>query len=138
MKYLIEFTNHQASILIELNDEGLAKEVSINHGTMPKNVILYLWERFPLSIKRIEWYKTVENVKVSEVLPDLSFDFFWKTYNYKVGKKMRAERLWNALDELNKASALKHIYKYEKWLLDHPKIDKQYPETFLYNQPWNY
>lgn len=138
MKYLIEFTNHKASLLIELNDEGLAKSMLIDNGTMPQDVRMILWKNFPLSLKRIEQYKTLANVKVTEVLPDLSFDSFWKAYNYKVGKKARAERLWNALDELNRAAALKHIFKYDKWLLDHPTIDKQYPETFLSNQPWNY
>jgi hypothetical protein len=138
MKYLIEFTNHKASILIELNEDGLAKSLVLDHGTMPFEARKFLWEKFPYNLKRLEQYKILANVKVTEVLPDLSFDSFWKTYNYKVGKKMRAEKLWNALDELNRASALKHIYKYEKWLLEHPNTDKQYPETFLYNQPWNY
>ena len=82
-------------------------------------------------------YGEIQNVKVSKVEEDLSFDNFWKVYNYKVGNKKRAERLWQRLTDDQKAKAITHLKSYESFLIMNPGLAKLYPETYLNQERWN-
>lgn len=61
---------------------------------------------------------------------DLSFELFWNTYNYKVGDKGRAEKLWTKLSEAEKVCALKAIPAYNRFL-QLKNVGKAYAETWL-------
>jgi hypothetical protein len=73
---------------------------------------------------------TRSGVIFSTVPADLSFATFWQKYNYKVGDKARAEKLWNKLSESERVTALKSILHYNKFL-QIKKLDKAYAETWL-------
>lgn len=77
------------------------------------------------------------NVQIHLVEHDLSFQKFWDRYDYKVGKKKRAERLWKALSKDNKVKALQHLKKYNYHLAQNPHIQRLYPETYLNQERWN-
>lgn len=78
-------------------------------------------------LQYLQKYFTVE-----QIIGDLSFDAFWDKYNYKVGNKKRAEKLWNALSEADRIQALKVIASYDNWLKRKNYIqEKCYPETYL-------
>lgn len=66
---------------------------------------------------------------------DLSFENFWKTYGYKKGKLVRAQRLWGDLKDAERLEALLYIpiYKHSKAI---DKTAMLYPETYLYNKVW--
>ena len=66
---------------------------------------------------------------------DLSFENFWKTYAYKKGKLVRAQRLWGDLKDSERLEALLYIpiYKLSKAI---DKTAMLYPETYLYNKVW--
>lgn len=124
--------------MFEYNEDGFLINSELNIVNLTTDAIEFLTRNYPIRIRLLLKYKEIKNVVVTEVMPDLSFDAFWNKYNYKIGKKARAEKLWNALDSLNKSAAMRQIAKYESWLIQHPNTDKQYPETFLSNQSWNY
>ena len=135
-KYLIEFTRFDASIIAEYDNQGRLLTAIVKYGSMEQKRVDFLWSTFPVRSSRIEDYKTLPNVKVSEVATDLSFDCFWTTYKNKVGNKKRSERLWSMLSEQDKIKALKHITQYDQHLLQSPGIVKKYPETYLAQTPW--
>ncbi len=137
-KYLVELTRFQASVILTFDDESKRLIVGeIQYGNMTPEVTKFLWNHFPFNVGILEHYRKMKNVKVSEVPEDVSFERFWEVYDYKVGKKTRAERLWKALTDTERIKALKHIRIYEQWLAQHPGIEKKYPETFLSQNPWN-
>lgn len=135
-KYLIEFTRFEASIICEFNEKGLLSSLSIDYGNMEQQQIVYLLQNIPVDLPRVTVYSKTKNVKVTDVPADISFNAFWSKYNYKVGKKARAERMWDALTNESKVKALNNITKYTQWLAQHPTIEKQYPTTYLSNEQW--
>jgi hypothetical protein len=135
-KYLIEFTRFEASIICEFNEKGLLSSLSIDYGKMEQQQIVYLLQNIPVDLPRVTVYSKTKNVKVTDVPADISFNAFWSKYNYKVGKKARAETMWNALTNESKVKALNNIAKYTQWLAQHPTIEKQYPTTYLSNEQW--
>lgn len=136
-KYLIEFTRVKASVLVEYNDDGLMLNCIVNYGLLSTQMIAYLLLNFPHTTVILEKYKTMDNVKVSESLIDLSFESFYKLYNNKFGKKSRSEKLWDLLSDEEKIRALKYIQQYEQWLIMNAGIAKKYPETYLSQKIWN-
>lgn len=77
----------------------------------------------------LNWRNKSENMRIEQVPPDLSFDMFWRQYNYKVGKK-EAEKAWKNTSDGNKLIAVSNIAAYDKWC-KHKGIAKVYPATYL-------
>lgn len=70
-----------------------------------------------------------------EIPKDLSFEFFWKTYGYKVGKIPATRKVWQALSDAEKIEALLFIPKLKR----QKAIDKTampYPSTYLNGRYW--
>lgn len=70
-----------------------------------------------------------------EIPKDLSFEYFWKAYSYKVGKIPAARKAWNALSDAEKIEALLYIPK----LRMKKKIDNTpmpYPSSYLNGRYW--
>jgi hypothetical protein len=109
----------------------------LNYGTLPKASIQYLINHFPLSKDLISKYAELENVKVTELEEDLSFDSFWKKYNHKVGNKRRAMKLWDLLSDDQKAAAIAYLRVYDTYLAMNNGMAKLYPETYLNQERWN-
>lgn len=68
-------------------------------------------------------------MRIAEIEPDLSFERFWKEYNYKVGKK-EAESAWKRLTKGDKVKAIQMISKYKKWVAA-KGIEVAYPATYI-------
>jgi hypothetical protein len=62
---------------------------------------------------------------------DLSFDAIWNKYNYKVGNKSRAEKLWNTLNDAERTKVFASLSRYNYYLKQKPQIEKLYLETYL-------
>lgn len=88
----------------------------------------------PIVLK--QFFKNIKGSQVVEKPMDLSFDTFWKTYNYKEGNKQRAIKLWNALSETQRARAIAGIKKYNDRLSQRANQERAYPETWLYQRRW--
>jgi hypothetical protein len=83
-----------------------------------------------------EWEKIIKNCHIEAIQDDTTFPGFWNAYNYKVGNKKRAEKLWTLLNEQEKLLALSSIRKYDRYLAQRPKMEKAYPETWLAQRRW--
>lgn len=126
-RYRVEFRTKQGSALLTYRS-GLLVAASIDGEFTPQQ-LTWLWGWFPLEEEAASGYKN-DAVRISLVPPDLSFDKFWNDYDYKVGKKERAARLWEALSDTDKALCLVAIRRYKNWLRM-KSIEQTYPETFL-------
>lgn len=83
----------------------------------------------------IEHINSVERLKVQKAQEDLSFAAFWTAFRYKVGKKARAERLWNALSDTERQAVFACIPSYHRFIANKNQ-NSAYPETWLNNKMW--
>ena len=75
-------------------------------------------------------------IDITPVEADLSFDRFWNSYGYKVGKKQKAIKLWEAMTEEERVLCLKAVPKYRYWLAQKTNMEQKYPEGFLSERRW--
>lgn len=66
---------------------------------------------------------------------NIDFDFFWDLYDKKVGEKGKLKKKWDALNDLEREFAIKHIPNYK--LSQPDKKFRKNPETYLNNKSWN-
>lgn len=137
-KYIITFTKQDANALLEYNDEGYLLKYELTPGTFDKLQFAWFFSRFPRTLELLEKWKVwnVPNVTIKKVEEDLSFERFYNLYNHKVSKRVRAENIWNAMTNANKALAIAYIPKYEAYLRQ-SSVNKKYPETYLNSEVWN-
>ena len=128
--YLVIFKKSGKKLLFKYNLNGFLIAFKTDL-IMTKDGVDYLCKHFPFELDQLEFFKTHKEFRVDEVKQDLSFQTFWNTYKHKVGNKPRAEKLWNALNETDKAKALSYIATYNNHLLNNQGIQKLYPETYL-------
>lgn len=85
----------------------------------------------PWTIDRLKQHTNKFKIKLTEILPDLTFTNFWNKYNYKDGgSKSKAEYYWIKLSETKRAKALSFIPKYEERLRTQ-RVAKMYATTYL-------
>lgn len=90
------------------------------------------------SIMRAVWmkekaYKEKFEVEVSPA--DLSFDAFWKLYDYKVSKE-QSHKAWNKLKEAEKIKCFNSLKNYNKHL-EKTKVAKAHLVTWLNQKRFN-
>lgn len=128
MRYVVKVKEHAAIVTYE---DGIVKNIELPSAISD---VQAGWIKSSLPAKENElfaWAAGSDKITVEEVPEDLSFNEFWTTYDYKVGKKDRALALWAALPAEERAQALRAIPKYKYWLAQRPAIEKLYPETYL-------
>ncbi len=95
----------------------------------------YLIDNMPIKEEDIHaLVKKSKTVSIKLLPTDLSFDRFWAEYNYKIGNKKRAKKLWSDLKESDKIKAFEAMPKYKQFLMLKNGIEKLYPETFLFQR----
>lgn len=97
-----------------------------------------LWKQPPLNLEALGNMQQEFSgmFRLAEVPTDLSFPIFWDAYAHKVGNKKRAEKLWNALDEGERAAALAALPRYASFLITRPTMEKAFAETWLSQRRW--
>jgi len=98
-----------------------------NNATLNMEQLKYVRENFPFALSDLARLKG-PNGKIEEDV-DITFDSFWKKYNYKVGK-VKAQEAWRKLDDGSKFRAVCYIpkYIYDTKLKGHERL---YPERYL-------
>jgi hypothetical protein len=131
-KYLLIYNGVKAEA--RYNDSDMLVGLEI-HEVPDKNTHKEFLLDMPLSCKP-EWLNRLKGLKAEPMSEDLSFIRFWNTYSYKVGKKARAERLWETLSPVDRQRALDFIGQYNAHLTvsNHARL---YPETYLAQERWN-
>lgn len=143
-KFIIDFINHNASALFEYDDDGHLLSYQLSPGTFSEDHFKFLIDKFPKSFALMQkWIEAkqvnptgYQGVKIREVQPDLSFGAFYTAYNFRSGKRSRAEAVWEKMDDINRAKAIAYIPKYENNLLK-TGWNKMMAETYLNRQEWN-
>jgi proteasome lid subunit RPN8/RPN11 len=90
----------------------------------------WLWQVMPKRQEELTVIMRHPNLSVEPIEDDLSFQRFWEAYDFKVGKKKRAIKLWEELPDLERHQAIKSIPRYNFFLIERG-INKAYPETYL-------
>lgn len=108
-------------------DMIISCEVSPN---MPEEDRLRVFKNVPKNVETLMKWKERPTLKIEFIPDDLSFDFFWRSYDYKVGNKAKCKKLWESLSDDKKAKALSMIQRYKQWAAG-KNIDRVYPERYL-------
>jgi hypothetical protein len=98
-----------------------------------------LCDEIPTTIEQLHgsfMKKRSDTSKLMEVKMDVSFDSFWTAYNYKLGNKEKARKIWEKLAESDKINALNTIPLYDRMLLMKQTQDKVYAERYLSQRRW--
>jgi len=136
MKYLVNIDGGKLKVIFEYNAEGYLTAFKID-SRLAKEGIVWLHQRMPFISEELETWRTkIRNVVIETIQDDTTFTGFWNAYNYKVGNKKRAEKLWALLREDEKLQTLVAIRKYDRYLAQHTKMERAYPETFLAQRRW--
>ncbi len=138
MKYILTSDKLSGKILLEFAYNGYIRSFELsNEDDVKEKLVRWLFARFPVRSEALKIRDFADNFHIDEVPEDTSFTAFWNHYNYKVGNKFRAERLWNALTNTDKSTAMAAIKRYNQYLVNHPRIERLYPETWLNQKRWD-
>jgi len=131
MKFILTATTFIGELHFTYNELGKLRhyESLANLSEVQQN---WLEANFPFAQNKL---KDFISFRIKVVSADLSFSIFWKEYDYKVGNKLKVEKLWNALDEADCIAVLEHIPAYKRYLKN-SNLAQAYPETFLNQRRW--
>lgn len=129
-EYVITSASNNSKVLLKYSENTYLTEFCISDCTEEQH--RFILEHLPVTTHALEQLRrTYPKMKVTETKPDISFNAFWNEYNYKVGNKPRAEKLYNKLTETEKILAIGSIKEYNRYLSRKPTIERLYPETYL-------
>lgn len=100
------------------NLKGVLIHFNVMEGdlTDKQEKFLYLEGKFPWKETHIKaWSKLYPHATVEVGEADLSFDNFWKRYDYKVKKEL-SEKAWNKLNDADKIKCFLRLKKYNQIL----------------------
>jgi len=134
----MQFTKHKASCVLEYNDMGYLIKYDFEPGTFDQDEYKLFFSNFPITEPKIEtWRKQgFKTLKIEKIEVDLSFDAFYEKYSHKVGKRSRAEKIWETMNENERAKAIAYIYKYERYIIQ-SGVNKKHAESYLNSEIWN-
>lgn len=128
--YILTNKENDFECVFTYSENGLLKAFELRSEMSEKNHIAFLQYDFSKQEALQKFASKNTNRKLELVPEDLSFERFLETYNHKVGKKERAQKLWEALTTKEKITCLNTIPRYKAWLAFR-NIETLYPETFL-------
>jgi hypothetical protein len=130
-KYYIESKKHDLSVVVGYNEGGILCHFEASELT-PASVAKFL-NHLPFTEEELDAFKKkFLNISVTVAQTDLSFKAFYDAYDYKVGKKAKAEKIWEKLNDTQRLACYRVLPKYNRHL-EFTKISKAYLETFLNN-----
>ena len=133
MKYIITSEKFAGEIEVEYNADNRLIRMDIR-ATLTEEQHDYILRKLPVYKDALNKWKTDYN-HIKEIAIDLSFENFWRVYNYKFGSKTRAEKLWNYLSLADQLAAFAYIRVYDGNLAQGTTA-KKYPETYLSKKDW--
>lgn len=125
---LISRNGNQSSFTF--NADGLLIEFKADTA-MENSPLTWLLDRLPIKFEQLQKMATGIQAQLVEAQLDLSFEKFWSEYDYKVGNKSKAKKLWEELSDADKSIALHSIGKYKRYLKVKTGIEQIYPERYI-------
>lgn len=132
MRYIIKGIT-AARLVLEYDENELLCVIEFKENTEAQ--IKQMLRLLPVNESELEAFVKVRKLKLSVVQQDLSFNAFWNAFKYKVGKKARAERLWNSLAKMEKELVFLSIPRYHRFIA-FKNQNSAYAETWLSNRMW--
>lgn len=138
IKYTIQFTKQNATVLLEFNQEGMLVSAELVAGLFQIEHFQRLFKMFPYTITRLQKWKEMKlpNVIIRQTEEDLSFERFYELYDNKFGKKKKSQAIWEQMANVERAKAIAFIPRYKTHLITSGQNQK-YAETYLNQEPWN-
>jgi hypothetical protein len=144
---MISITNGKTTIIRVSSEEGfdvikIDKQASIEQFAWLLRSLATFYEQgeaLEVAIKSTFALMKRKNkdLELIEVRTQVSFEEFWDRYGFKVGKKERVKKKWEAMDKEEQVKAYEYIRKYKMFLAERPHIQQKYPETYLNTAEWN-
>lgn len=137
-KYLISFPRQKASAVVEYNEKGFLINYTLEPGSFGTEHHMFFSTIFPKTFEKLQSMqeKKIQNVVITTVEDDLSFERFYELYDYKFGKKAKAKLIWDKMPDQERIKAINYIQRYKQFLMTTGTASK-YPETYLNQQIWN-
>ncbi|TKT89495.1 hypothetical protein [Dyadobacter frigoris] len=109
----------ELSMTLEYSNTGFHFLKSWNVvGDWPGMIWRWIWAHPPYTREVLfTWRENALIREVKEVPEDLTFAVFWDAYDYKVGDRKKAEKIWNATSDADKMAAMAALPRYKYWLL---------------------
>ena len=127
--YLLSTRKTGIEIIFKYDSNNILRAV-ICESPITEKQFNYIGEHLPFLEWELADFSKGINAKITEIMPDLSFERFWNAYGYKHGKKQMARSIWKQLPDTEKAKALAAIKPYK----NHVRlqgIQQAYPTTYL-------
>lgn len=127
--YSLTSPKFEGALLFRYDDKGWLIYYE-NKAQLDEGQLTFVLKNLPRGYGDLVDFATKTKSTTTIIPQDLSFAVFWKKYDHKVGKKDRAEKLWNSYSETERANILKSISAYDAYLAK-TNQNKAYPETYL-------
>ncbi len=124
--------NFSGQMIFGYDSEGVLKYYQ-NDADLEVSHMVWLGNNFPFHVDDLP--RIVMKGSIKEIT-DLTFEYFWKEYNNKVGNRAQAEKLWRKLNDSDKIAVFDHLPKYRYYLNTHQGIMQAYATTFLNQRRW--
>ena len=125
--WIVDFCNFQYG---ELKEENIKNRPHQSYIALLKNH--RLWIDYTKSLQRL---KDKDKDKEQDKDINIPFEDFWNLYDKKRGDKVKLEKKWNNLTDIERNKIIDYIPKYKESQPD--KAFRKDPETFLNNKSWN-
>ena len=102
--------------------------------TAPEHLIRQFGKELPVHPDELQRFRAVGCIVKDISDLDLSFDTFWKVYDYKIAP-MKCKALWNKLSDEERIMALGYIPRLRNFYAK-KQYDMPYPERFLKHRRW--
>lgn len=129
MKALTLISSNGNQMAFIFNDDDILIEFKAEPG-IAKAALLWILERLPITVTELEKLSANIKAKLVPTALDLSFDTFWKEYDFKVGNKTKCEKLWNSLSDADKTVAMHKLAHYKRFVKV-KGIELVYPERYI-------
>lgn len=128
--YLLTGKKRGGKVLLHYNANGFL--TGINGEEAEEVQLRWLYRNIPNTEERLNEMKTQFKsfLNIEPQVLDTSFESFWAIYNYKVGKKAQAERLWESMSIANRSKAISYIQRYRQHCTLN-NVAMAYPTTYL-------
>lgn len=128
-KYAVTSDNFIGELYATYDADGVLCALELQAQVPPKSRVGLIRGLALYEADFLQMPKQFPTMRITEIPMDLSFESFWKLYNYKHGKK-EAEAAWHRTNQANKTLAINAIAKYDKWL-QKSGTPKLYAATYL-------
>jgi hypothetical protein len=130
-KYIFSGETFQGEMIFHFLKQNGCLVFYQNSAEMSAEQWVWFLDNFPTTYEKLQYIAFKSKAcTIKPIEMDLSFDNFWDTYDYKVGNKKRAQKLWEKMSEAQKIKSFESLPGYNYYLMTRG-IEKAYPETFL-------